>query len=277
MLQDAVQIFQIMKDSPPNDTPRPTRIQSVARAARALLIVTDAAAGCSATEVATRLGLAVPTTFHILNTLVDEGLLTKAKRRYFLGPAAGRIADGFMGPEPMTTTLLAALHQLAEATLETGYLAMWRHGQVVVVGSVEGQQAVNVAGMGVGLAEDAHARASGKMLLSTLEDAALDAYLATHPLRAVTTHTITDESALRQELRRTRQRGYSIDQEEFRDGVSCIGVPIEDAKKVYATYTLSVPVDRLRRNRGRYLVCLRQAAAQAVAGLAASNDNADGV
>jgi len=256
---------------------RPTRVQSVARAARALLVVADAAAGCSAAEVANRLELAVPTTFHILNTLVDEGLLTKAKRRYFLGPAASRIGDGFMGPEPTTSTLLAALQQLAGITLETAYLAVWRHGQVVVIGSVEGQLALKVAGMGVGLAEDAHARASGKMLLSTLEAEALDPYLATHPLRAVTAHTITDERALRQELRRTRRRGYAIDQEEFHEGVSCVGVPIEDATTVYGTYTLSVPVDRLRRNRDRYVTCLRDAAAQAVAGLAATNASADRV
>lgn len=255
--------------------PQPTRIQSVARAARALLLIADAAEGCSATEVATRLSLAVPTTFHLLNTLVDEGLLTKDQRRYFLGPAAGRIADGFMGPEPVTTALLAPLRQLADATLETAYLGIWRHGEVVVVGSVEGQQAVKVQGMGVGLAEDAHARASGKMLLSTLEEAALDAYLATHPLRAVTSHTITDEKALRQELRRTRRRGHSIDHEEFRDGVTCIGVPVENSSKVFGTYTLSVPVDRLRRNRDRYLTCLRAAAAQAVDGLAVTEGDSD--
>jgi DNA-binding IclR family transcriptional regulator len=249
---------------------QPTRIQSVARAARALLLIADAVDGRSATEVARRLGIAVPTAFHLLNTLVDEGLLVKERRRYFLGPAAGRIADGFTGPEPVTTSLLAPLRHLAEVTLETAYLGVWRHGQVVVVGSIEGAQAVKVEGMGVGLADDAHARASGKMLLSTLEEAALDAYLATHPLRAVTARTITDEKALRAELRETRRRSYSLDEEEFRDGVTCLGVPIEDDGQVYGTYTLSVPVERLARNRDRYLDALREAAAQALRGLAAS-------
>jgi len=86
----------MMKDVLPEPGIGRTRIRSVGRSARALLLVADSAAGCSATEVATRLGLAVPTAFHLLNTLVDEGLLAKERRRYFLGPAAGRIADGFM-------------------------------------------------------------------------------------------------------------------------------------------------------------------------------------
>jgi IclR family acetate operon transcriptional repressor len=249
-------------------TSPPTRIQSVARAARALLLIADAPAGCSATEVATRLGLAVPTTFHLLNTLVDEGLLTKDRRQYFLGPAAARIADGILGPEPVTTSLLGPLRRLADTTLETAYFATWRHGQVVVIGSIEGAQALKVEGLGVGVAGDAHARASGKLLLSALEAPALDAYLAAHPLRAVTAHTITDERELRDELRRTRKRGYSIDQEEYRDGVSCLGVPIEHTGIVYGAYTLSAPADRLRSNRNRYLAELRAVAALAARGLA---------
>jgi len=265
-------MMKVLSDTHRLPAPRATRIQSVARAARALLIVADESTGCSATYVAHELGTALPTAFHLLNTLVDEGLLTKERRRYFLGPAAGRIADGFMGPEAVTTSLLAPLRQLAETTLETAYLGVWRHGQVIVIGSIEGAQAVKVKGLGVGLAEDAHARASGKMLLSALKDAALDAYLATHPLRAVTKHTITDEQSLRNELGRTRRRGYSIDQEEIREGVTCLGVLIEDAENVYGTYTLSVPADRLKGNRDQYLVVLRAAASQAVRGLAVSGD-----
>jgi IclR family acetate operon transcriptional repressor len=254
--------------------PRPTRIQSVARAARALLVVADATRGCSATQIATRLGIALPTAFHLLNTLVDEGLLAKDRRRYFLGPEAGRIADGFMGPEAVTTSLLAPLRQLAATTLETAYLGIWRHGEVVVAGSIEGAHAVKVEGMHIGLAEDAHARASGKMLLATLPEAALDAYLAIHPLRQVTANTITEENALREELRKTRRRGYSIDEEEFREGVTCLGVPVEDEDTVFGTYTLSIPVDRHRKNRDVYLGALRHAAVQALKGLAVSSEEA---
>lgn len=230
----------------------------------------DGPEGLTATEVGARLGIAVPTAFHLLSTLVDEGLLAKDQRRYVLGPAAGRIADGFMGPLAVSASLLAPLRQLAETTLESAYVGAWRQGEIVVLRSFEGAHAVRVEGVHTGFAYDAHARASGKMLLATLEQDALDAYLATHPLRSVTEHTITDEKEFRKELRKTRQRGYSIDREEFRDGVTCLGVPIEDARVVHGTYTLAVPVDRLRKNRDRYLAALRNAAAQAVKGLSAS-------
>jgi IclR family acetate operon transcriptional repressor len=250
---------------------RPTRIQSVARAIRALLAIADSQNGLTATRVAAQLDTALPTTFHLLNTLVDEGLVAKDQRRYYLGPEAGRIAEGFAGTEAMTTSLRAPLADLARTTLETAYLAVWRHGQVVVVGSIEGAQAVKVDGLGLGTADDAHARASGKMLLATLEPAAVDVYLATHPLRRMTDNTITDEQQLREHLRKTRRRGYAIDNEEYREGVICLAVPIEHVNTTYGTYSLSIPGNRYRARREQCLSALRHAADQAVHSLTASH------
>jgi DNA-binding IclR family transcriptional regulator len=242
-----------------------------------LLAVADATTqGCSATEVAQFVEVSLPTAFQLLSTLVDEGLLSKARRRYFLGPEAARIAQGFAGSEAVTTSLQAPLRQLADSTRETAYLAIWRHGQVVVVASIEGAQAVKVDGLGIGLAEDAHARASGKVLLSSLTDEALDAYLATHPLRSVTDNTITDEGTLREELRTTRRRGYAVDTEEFLEGVICIGVPIEDGTSSYGAYTLSIPAGRFRPHREQYLQALQGAAEQAIRGLAVTSGRSGG-
>lgn len=249
---------------------RPTRIQSVSRASRALLAIADSSDGSSATEIAELLGVSLPTAFHLLSTLVDEGLLAKDTRRYYLGAGAVRIAEAVTGNLAVSTSLRAPLRWLAEETLETAYLAVWRHGEVVVVASIEGAHAVKVEGLGVGFAENAHARASGKVLLATVGPEALDAYIATHELHAVTPNAITDEQTLRTELDKTRDRGYAIDDEEFQEGVVCLGVPIESDGVVYGTYTLSIPVGRARANRQRYLSALRDGAAQAVRGLAVS-------
>ena len=49
------------------------------------------------------------------------------------------------------------------------------------------------------------------------------------PLESLTPKTLTDPAALRKELRRIRQRGYSIDDQEVVMGVYCVAVPILDA------------------------------------------------
>lgn len=247
-----------------------TRIQSVARASRILLAIADSTVGCTATEIASLLGVALPTAFHLLNTLTDEGLLTKDRRRYFLGPTAGRLAEAYAAAEATTTATLVPLRWLAETTLETSYLAVWRHGQLIIVDSIEGAQAVKVEGLGIGAAEDAHARASGKVLLSALADESLEAYLATHGLRAATERTITDEQALRKELQKVRRRGYAVDNEEYLEGVVCLGVPISSGERVLGAYALSIPAGRFRANRDASLDALREAARQAERGLAAA-------
>lgn len=40
--------------------------------------------------------------------------------------------------------------------------------------------------------------------------------------------TVTDREALRKELALTRQRGYSLDNEEFGSGIICLAAPIFD-------------------------------------------------
>jgi DNA-binding IclR family transcriptional regulator len=67
---------------------------------------------------------------------------------------------------------------------------------------------------------------SGKALLAFLPEGEREDLSAAQPFRAVTPHTITSLSALRRELQRTRERGYSLDHEEAVLGVHCVGVPI---------------------------------------------------
>ncbi len=73
-----------------------TRIRSVSRAATALELIAQNGGGISATEIATKLEMPLPTAYHLLNTLTDVGLLDKPDdRRYQLGPKVGLLAEAF--------------------------------------------------------------------------------------------------------------------------------------------------------------------------------------
>lgn len=67
-----------------------TRIQSVARACQLLLWLADKRYGATAKEVALAHRLTLPTTYHLLNTLVDQGLLAKDEERCFVLDVARR-------------------------------------------------------------------------------------------------------------------------------------------------------------------------------------------
>ena len=227
-----------------------TRIQSVARASQILLWIANHPRGATAKEIAAGQGLALPTTYHLLNTLVDEGFLAKdADRRYVFGRSSAILAQAYLRGKTVPESLLGALRDLAHRTGETAYLADWGENGIRVLASVEGNQMVRVAEVGAGPYDHAHARANGKVLLAYASPEIRDAYLRSHPLVPVTESTIWHSEAFERELDQIRERGYAYDEEEFAVGVSCVGAPLLQKGQLIAAIGLSVPTERMRANR----------------------------
>jgi IclR family acetate operon transcriptional repressor len=243
-------------------------IRSAARVSRILMHVATQRNGAPAKEIAQALELPLPTAYHLLGTLVSEGLLTKdAERRYQLGPTLGTIANAYVRRLTPPDHLVAPLHELAAVTGETAYLASWRDDRIAVIASVEGRNAVRVSGAHLGVADDVHARASGKVLLAFAPEPLRTAYLRSHPLVPVTERTIVEPDEFQHELERTRRRGFAIDEEEFREGVACAAAPVLDNGHAVAAYAVSAPSERFRHSRDQLVEHLREAAEAAAAGV----------
>lgn len=231
------------------------------RAARLLLWVVAQPDGATASEAARETGLAVPTTYHLLNTLVAAGLLAKdSRRRYGPGPKVAILAEAHLRTDRVPEYLLAPLRTLARTTGDTAYLAGWRGREIRAVASVQGTSAVRVAEVEHGPYRHAHARATGKLLLAFADAELRTAYLQANPLERVTERTICDPHELEREMARIRERGYAVDEEEFLPGVSCIAAPVVEDGIVVATYTVSAPADRFARVREELLRAVRAAA-----------------
>jgi DNA-binding IclR family transcriptional regulator len=241
-----------------------TVIRSVSRASRILVHLAEQQESRSAKEIAGALDLPLPTAYHLLGTLVGEGLLTKdSGRRYQLGPALAAITDTYMRQFTPPDYLVGPLRHLAEASGETAYVGCWRQNRLAVLASVEGQNAVHVSGAHIGFVGSAHARASGKVLLAFAPDSLREAYLLENPLEPVTPRTIVDTNQLRLELERTQLLGFGVDEEEFREGVACVAAPLLESGFPVAAYSISAPVERFRRRRQELIDLVVAAARQA--------------
>lgn len=235
-------------------TDRGTRVQSVSRAARLLMLVAGKTTENTNAALAAAAGLAVPTTHHLLSTLVAEGFLYRdAEARYSLGPKVAVLAGALEAENDAPRFLAGGLTALVEATGETSYLAMWRLGGVRLVAAAPGTHAVQVAVPPDGPYRHAHARASGKLFLAHLPTEALDAYLEDHPLERLTGNTLTDRASLDANLAGIRSQGYSVEEEEFQHGVCCVSAPVLDAGVVIAAFTISVPTSRWHADRERLI------------------------
>lgn len=225
------------------------RIQSVSRAIELLSLVADGQVDPTGTALAKAAGLAVPTAHHLLGTLTAHGMLVRDSHGgYGLGPRVAALAEAYHRDVSPPDYLLGPLRQLVETTGETGYLAAWRQGDIRMLAVVDGALPVRVS-VPVGAYLDAHARASGKLLLAMATPDQRSAYLAGHPLRAMTPRTITTTARFDEALAGIRVDGHSVDEEEYQQGVSCIAAPVRHGDAVVASFALSVPAERFRIRR----------------------------
>ena len=250
----------------------PTRIQSVARATRLLmLIASDPNADWKARSLADAMETSLPTMYHLLNTLVDAGLVTTDDRGICrLGINVGRLAAAYQQQVMPPSELQVPLHTVTEKTGESSYLSAWRNGEMEVILHVPSTLPVRVMELRAGFRGVAHARAAGKVLLAFGSEQQRERYFVPARLEAATRHTITDKEMLLAELARVRDGQYAQEYEEFCEGVACLSVPILATGELLGAYTISAPVDRLRSRRSEYLEALRDAAGTASAGAEAA-------
>ena len=131
-------------------------------------------------------------------------------------------------------------------------------GETVHMGILEGDRAVYVLKeessyklrmySRIGKTIPLYCTAIGKIFLSQMSEAQLDAYLEGHPLKPYTSHTVKTAEALREQLALIRRRGWSIDDQEHEDDIMCIACPIRDyTGSVIAAMSVSFPLFRFNR------------------------------
>jgi IclR family acetate operon transcriptional repressor len=227
---------------------RGTSIASVVKAFTALTQIADRPGSMTAKDVAAAMGAPLPTTYHMLNTLVEIGALVKAdKHGFLLGPRIGALGDAYLEQGEPILLLEPAVRELASRTGETAYLSAWRHGEIEVVITVPGSHPVRVAQLARGTHGFAHARASGKVMLAFTRPGLREDYLRRNPLEKLTATTIDDPDLLAAELEEVTRRGYALDREEFANEVSCVAGPVMSSGHIVAALTVSAPTPRFEK------------------------------
>ncbi len=241
-------------------------IRSVLRALSILELLAHAPQGLTAKEISYRTRLHLSTTYHLLNTLLEAGYVIKDPdtQLFRISGKIGYTTYGTASPAQLVRHLTPHVRSLQEATQETAYLSLWDGRRIVLSAIVESPLSVRVKVLTVGYTEGNHAMALGKAILAYLPEQELDAYLSDHGMPAYTENTCTYPHVLKSILAQVRQRGYSLDIEEFLPDVCCIGAPIFDAeKRITASIAISLPRTRYDKHHQMLIPKVQQAAAAA--------------
>ncbi|MFF5156096.1 IclR family transcriptional regulator [Streptomyces sp. NPDC000348] len=230
--------------APTAPPPTATLIGSVQRAMRLLETVAGHDYGAPAKQLARETGLALPTTYHLLRTLVHEGYLRRDKGLFFLGEAAERLSSG-AAAQKRRSTVVDTLARWRDAIGAPVYYAVYREGEIDVVCVSESPAHPAVAEW-ADFRETGHAHAIGQCLLSQLDEEARRDHLDRHPVRPVTPYTVRDDHSLLRRLERTRRRELVMERQEYVLGTVCAAIPITVGNTA-ASMAISLPAHQADR------------------------------
>ncbi|MEB3368083.1 IclR family transcriptional regulator [Saccharopolyspora mangrovi] len=236
-----------------NRSGEPTLIASVQRALRLLEVVGQHPGGITAKCLARNTGLALPTTYHLLRTLVHEGYLAKLDDGAFIvGDQVAGLHDAAQAQQ-LRSRIRGVMTELREDLNAAIYLARYHEGEVVVDAIVDSPRTPRVDAW-VDFREAAHATAVGKCLLSGLSKDERTDHFRRYPPEDLTPRTIT---GLRELVERPTP-ALVTDTEEYSLGTACLAAPVEGSDSP-ATLALSFPARKLAAT-GDYVRPLRAAA-----------------
>jgi len=249
---------------------RAPRVQSVDRALQVLEAVGSHPDGLAAKEVARRLGLTLPTTYHLLTTLADAGYVAHlpVEHRYALGNRIRELEVQLCRQLAVPDGIAIIVRELRDRADAAAYYAVYRSDEVVVSHVEDSARRPRMTPLGVGFHEAPHATAFGKVMLAAMAPAARRALLETLPRLQLTRRTITDPTMLESHLRHVRDSRVALEIEEFQPGWACLASSVHaPAGAVVAAVAVSVPAREFPKRRWAIEHAVRRSAALATRAL----------
>lgn len=222
-------------------------------------------------ELCERLSLPKPTMHRLCQRLELEGWLLREPdgRSFAPGPRLTRLAFDTVR-NSTSAERRHILEQLVEVAGETCNFVARAGDTAVYLDRVEARWPLRMH-LDVGSRVPMHCTASGKLFLSAMRAAQRRRMLEALDLARHTANTLTTVDALEEEFRRIAARGYSVDDQEFLEGLCAIAVPVRDKRGVIlAAVACHGPVPRFDLEKAKALLPhLQQAAARLAATLPA--------
>ena len=209
------------------------QIQSVVRALDILEVIAKESDGLALSELSSRVGLNTSTCHHLISTLVARGYVLHLgrSRGYALGSKVHEMVDLALGESDPSELLKDDLRLLGSQIGHGVQLAVLAETSLLTklrfpapdrdAEALEPDELIKLRAL--------HATATGKAIMAWLPEIELVRVISANGLTRYTGKTLTTLSGLIENLRLVRRYGYSIDDEELKDGVVCIGAALRDS------------------------------------------------
>ena len=199
-------------------------------------------------EIAKQMGMNASTVSRYISALVNCGYVEQdeSNLRYSATTKICELANKLMSTFQLVPFAHPYVQRLSEYFSETACLVVERNSAALYVDIVVSASKSLINVQRVGNSAPLYCTAAGKMFLSQYSEEQFDRYISTHKLAGLTENTIAARDKLLEEVRRIRETGYSIDNEEIESGLRCVSVPVRDRNGfILACLSITGPAARL--------------------------------
>jgi len=166
------------------------------------------------------------TVFNMVYTLVDLGILENGKEGKFrFGPRLYALGKASGGGSELVSTIRPYLEEINRKTKLSVFLGILSGTRAVIMDKVDSPFDIKVsseAGMAIPLV----AGAGGKVLLSQLSDPEVNHILSESKLTKFTPTSCINKKRYMNLIRKAREEGFAVDDEEYIEGVRALAVPL---------------------------------------------------
>jgi DNA-binding IclR family transcriptional regulator len=183
------------------------------------------------TQISHTLLINKSTVFGILKALQAEGFVVKdpATKKYTMGPGLFQLSATIFKRTDLATLAHPFLEQLAEQVGETVILGVRQNNHVKFLEVIEAKKDLKISSH-VGAKIPLAAGATGKVILSFMEDSEIASLFREEGLPQFTEKSLTDLDLFLQEIEKVRKQGYALDFDEYLKGTTAVAAPIRAGK-----------------------------------------------
>lgn len=202
--------------------------KSAARSVEILNLLAKSKKPLTQLEVSQMLDLPKSSTYELLYTLLDKGMLefdNEDLKTFKLSLKVFEIGMTVLEKADLTTMARPILEDLSSKMGETVFLAVENKGDIVYLDRVEESSSITTSA-GLGIRRPMYCTGLGKALLATYPANRVEEIWNTADLKVYGKNTIREYKDLVTDIQQTRRRGYAIDNREMEDEIFCVAAPV---------------------------------------------------
>ncbi len=178
-------------------------------------------------DVAQRTGIPPSATRRHLLSLCHFGYAETNGKQFWLAPRVLRLGQSYLGSARLPRLVQPFIQRLSMATGESVNVSVLDGHEVVYVARSNSPRVVSI-GFQVGARVPAHVVGPGVVLLASMADAVLEAWIEAHEFSAFSSHTVVDKIEFRNEVLASRRQDYWISDGRLDPGLIGVATVLKD-------------------------------------------------